>query len=512
MAAPRRRKPRSKIKRATSEERLYDYAKGLKNYRTNRRVVVVRMSELSPEYQQKRYLRAAMDAFRPLMMRFEGILVELSNGDILCGLNGASFADMDAVILKLRMSFRDDAVLKAQEDTGGEDVFCHWYEIERDYDEFLAMARDRHEAARNARSKADAGPEPDKIEADKVISIDAFDDEGADDDAWDSDEVREPMDETAKVGTLADVASGKSATASNKDKYQDPDRDKDQDRDKEQDKGEADDNDDGEDDDPDRPGIRRNIKYIEIAAPIKKHHVRSVSGTDLEKIATAVSAADMTPLIKRESIMLIAKGGPPTPVFADRFVPIPLMQETFLPGVDLLSDRWFMRHLREVVDRRTLGASLDFSDPAAMARGFRMSIETVDSFEFQGFELRTRRLKRNQFIMEFSLQDIVSDIEGFLKARDTLEKKDYRVCIGDMDPYTFTLLDRSNLKVDFEKVRYSSSFVGQAGKTWQKAFRKTVNTVGRERVILVACLDQDAIDWGHNMGISLFQGSYVTNL
>ena len=69
------------------------------------------------------YQRSSMEAFRPLMQDFEVELVELANGDIMCSLNEVSFASIDAVVLKLRIMFRDDEDLKALENESDEEPF-----------------------------------------------------------------------------------------------------------------------------------------------------------------------------------------------------------------------------------------------------------------------------------------------------------------------------------------------------------------------------------------------------
>ena len=122
MALPSRKKGRSKIKRASAEERLYDYAKGLKKFRKGRRAVLIRMSELSRLYADRRYSISTMQSFAPLLREFEGIILELRNKDIICCINGASYADIDNVVLKLRIMFRDDENLKHYEDSD-EDIF-----------------------------------------------------------------------------------------------------------------------------------------------------------------------------------------------------------------------------------------------------------------------------------------------------------------------------------------------------------------------------------------------------
>ena len=93
-----------------------------------------------------------------------------------------------------------------------------------------------------------------------------------------------------------------------------------------------------------------------------------------------------------------------------------------------------------------------------------------------------------------------------------MQARGYQICIGDMDPYMFTLLNRSVIRSDFEKVRWTKDFEQEATQEWKDVFQDMVKTVGRERVILVACRDKEAVEAGQALGISLFHGSYVNML
>ena len=571
MPMPSRKKSSSRIKRASAEERLLDYAKGLKKFRKGRRAVLIRMSALTRLFDERRYRSAAMKNFAPLMQDFEGILLELDNHDILCGLNGATYANMDSIVLKIRIMFRDDENLKKFEDME-DDAFVQWWDIEKDFDSFLEFSKERYNQLRINEAERAAAEDQKKTIGDKIFSLSSGGALSSGKMGGDIEGLKNRFANLGKKDTekTAGKATGKStenpaekpglaarfsqvnkssgleslaSRVSNNETEQAPEvleqeivveqdveapeevqapnktnrgnKKTSNKAKKEQPKNLATDfsyqnQDPTEDDRP--PGIQRNIRYVEIKPPKKEIEIRPVSAMDLEKIETAIMATDLSPMVSREDIRLISGKKKAKTVFSDRSVPIPLVRERFLPLVDISSDRWFMRHLREIVDRRTLIASLDFSDPSAMARGFRVSIDLIDSKEFMTFERNTRKIKRNQLILEFSFQDIVSKVSDYLRVQDILQARGYQICIGDMDPYMFTLLNRSVIRSDFEKVRWTKEFEQEATQEWKDVFKDMVKTVGRERVILVACRDKAAVEAGQALGISLFHGSYVNML
>lgn len=550
MPLPSRNTRGSKIKRSSSEERLLDYAKGLKKFRKGRRAVLIRMSELSRLFDERRYRSAAKKNFAPLMQEFEGMLLELDNHDILCGLNGASYAKMDSIVLNIRIMFRDDENLKKFEEME-EDIFVQWWDMEKDFDNFLEFSQERYNQFRIIEMERAAAEDQKKTIGDKIFSLSGSNKPEGDVGLGDVSGLKsrfanlgkkpeEPAEKTGLAGRFSQInkssklenLSGRPQQPSTSEPTQTASNEKEQVKKPEAQTGNTNrpepnkntatkkakpnnlatdfsyQNQNPEEDER-PPGIKRNIRYVEITPPKRQVEIRPVSAMDLEKIETAILATDLSPMVSREDIRLISRAGKAKTVFSDRIVPIPLVRERFLPLVDMSTDRWFMRHLREIVDKRTLIAALDFSDPTAMARGFRISIDAVDSKEFVTFERNTKRIKRNQLILEFSFQDIVSKVSDYLRVQDILQARGYQICIGDMDPYMFTLFNRSVIRSDFEKVRWTKEFEQEATQEWKDVFKQMVKTVGRERVILVACRDKEAVDAGQALGISLFHGSYV---
>ena len=140
------------------EEAMLEYVKSLKRHTQGRRAVLVRFAILTKYFRQPHHQRAATNEFAPLLRRFEGQMFTLSNSDVLCVLNGARVADMDDAVLKVRFMVRDDENLKALEARSEDDVLCRWFDIEKDYDEFLAFAQQRFETGEDP----DSPPPPEE--------------------------------------------------------------------------------------------------------------------------------------------------------------------------------------------------------------------------------------------------------------------------------------------------------------------------------------------------------------
>ena len=147
------------------ETLLVDYVERIAKNLAGRRAVHLHLSALNPYNRREHHIRIAANSFDGLASRHNGRLFVLSNNDIVMMCKGASVAEIDAVVLKLRFLFEDDP-LTAGDEASGESGFCTWYDLEHGCDKILSTARrlmaeaeaDRLTQAK-ARREAGAGAE-----------------------------------------------------------------------------------------------------------------------------------------------------------------------------------------------------------------------------------------------------------------------------------------------------------------------------------------------------------------
>lgn len=161
----------------SQEALLRDFAQRLGRHRQGRRAVHIHLSRLRPYNRRGHHLRIAANTFESLVTAYEGQLFQLSNADIVFVCKGASVADLDAAVVKVRYLFSEDPV--TQEDRAGQqDRFCTWYDFGQDYDAFLKQAETvfaEHEKRRSESSAAPSRPAPqlaplDPAELGKIIT------------------------------------------------------------------------------------------------------------------------------------------------------------------------------------------------------------------------------------------------------------------------------------------------------------------------------------------------------
>jgi hypothetical protein len=128
----------------SGEALLLDYAERLAKYLPGRRAVHVHLAELQPLNRREQHLRMAASAFDPLVRRAQGQNFRLSNGDLVVVVKDVTVAEIDDVVLRLRFMFGDDPLVHVPDDALGQAKFCDWYDLERQYPAFLALAQARH--------------------------------------------------------------------------------------------------------------------------------------------------------------------------------------------------------------------------------------------------------------------------------------------------------------------------------------------------------------------------------
>lgn len=152
----------------TPESLLLDTAERLGRVRAGRVAVRVRLSRVGAAFRDPAYGRIAARMFDGLVAQYRCQVFMLTDGDIVATGKDIPFGDLDAVVYKLRTLFDADPLVH-YDPYGPDDRFCAWYDLETDYDAFLAMAADAV-----SRGPARRPPPPPAIapaEAERIVGL-----------------------------------------------------------------------------------------------------------------------------------------------------------------------------------------------------------------------------------------------------------------------------------------------------------------------------------------------------
>jgi hypothetical protein len=86
------------------------------------------------------------------------------------------------------------------------------------------------------------------------------------------------------------------------------------------------------------------------------------------------------------------------------------------------------------------------------------------------------------------------------------------VCLDGLTTESFLDIDRNKLGLDLIKVQWNADVKSDLNSKENTALADAVRSCGNNRVILCRCDNQQAVQYGQALGISLFQGRFVDSL
>ncbi len=232
----------------------------------------------------------------------------------------------------------------------------------------------------------------------------------------------------------------------------------------------------------------------------------------LDRVETSLQRTDLSSLVRRQFVCSVDEKMVPEQVFSELFISIKDLRETLLPGVNLLSNKWLFQHLTETLDQRML-AMLGKTDTFTISGdiSFNLNVSTLLSSQFQAFDDNITASRRGAMIVELHKMDIFADLDAYLFAREFIHEKGYRVCLDGMTYRTMPFIERKRLGVDLIKVVWDGEMV-DGGDEMSENMRQMVESAGESNIVLCRVDTREAVDFGHSVGIRLFQGRHVENL
>jgi hypothetical protein len=156
------------------EAMFVEYVRRLGKEVQGRRLILLHVSRLQASNRREHHLRVIQNAFEPLMRRTEGQLFQFRNDDMAVSFKGATAAEIDDVVLKVRYLFANDPLVAPDSDQSG--AFATWYDLEfGDYSALLTEAERRGAEAEQTRRNrtANAGPPDAPLDPARLSRIEA---------------------------------------------------------------------------------------------------------------------------------------------------------------------------------------------------------------------------------------------------------------------------------------------------------------------------------------------------
>ncbi len=239
-----------------------------------------------------------------------------------------------------------------------------------------------------------------------------------------------------------------------------------------------------------------------------------IDSSQLTILHNTIQQADLSSMMGRQPICAMVPGTVPEPIFDEIHISIENLATNLLPNCDVLANPWLFQDLTRELDRRMI-AILMRNDDASLHKSFsiNLNVTTITSPEFLELDAALNGNRRNSILIEFQLIDIFSDFRGFLFAREFLRDRGYRICLDGLNHHTLTAIEPpTKLGFDLVKCEWSLDLADFLGGPRAKAFYNAVKAVGNSRFIMSRCDRPQAVQIGHALGISLFQGFHINDL
>ena len=255
---------------------------------------------------------------------------------------------------------------------------------------------------------------------------------------------------------------------------------------------------------------RRQKRIAAISGDGQRDARQPMDPRALAELVTMIDRADLSNVLRRQAVCAVVPGEAPKAIYREVYISIADLRDAVMPKRDLTSDRWLFQYLTQTLDRRVL-ALLRRNDDSALAHSYsvNLNISTLLSQEFQDFDQSLRSGARGSIVIELEKVDIFSDLGTYIFARDFVRERGYRLCLDGVSALTLPFIDRERLGLDLVKVFWSPDLADPARGA---EVRSAVERVGKARVILARCDTEEAVRFGRECGVNLFQGRYIDRL
>ena len=200
-------------------------------------------------------------------------------------------------------------------------------------------------------------------------------------------------------------------------------------------------------------------------------------------------------------------------VFDEMYININHLRQMLRSEVDFLSNRWLFKYITRILDERMI--ELIRHNPKRYLDtpiSVNLNVETILSSWFTEFDAVIKPQERVSIIIEVPVIDVFADMNAFMLARAKAQKLGYRICIDGLTVPSFISINREKLGADLIKVQWNADVQADLQTEENRELAVAVQAAGNNRVILCRCDNRSAIEYGHGLGISLFQGRYLDTL
>lgn len=247
--------------------------------------------------------------------------------------------------------------------------------------------------------------------------------------------------------------------------------------------------------------------------PEKAAKLQLFQPSHLAQMATTLRTMDVSSAIRSQTICAAIKGKPVKPLYEEMYVNIAHLRKLLKMDVDVFSSNPLFKYLTEMLDKRVLFLLRDqFSTYFRVPLSINLNVKTLLSEDFAAFDGMIKQKYKSSIVLEVHISDVFEDIANFMIARNAVQKLGYRICLDGLDSLSMLQIDRETLGCDLLKLKWNPDMSSEYHAEENRKLAAAIAKAKPSRVILCRCDDQAAVNFGHAVGISLFQGRHFDKI
>lgn len=224
----------------------------------------------------------------------------------------------------------------------------------------------------------------------------------------------------------------------------------------------------------------------------------------------AIANADLEGLVKRQKIMAILPGQDPVPVMQQHFVSFDDVVKTYIPNIECTPDPYLSAYIAQQIDTRVMFNKPDISSQGVILSSVRLSLSSIISQGFDGFDAVNAHQRKN-IVIELDILAGMQNPALLNHALELLSDKGYKTCLGGIKPKAFHWLNIDRIPVDFYKIHCpmpNAEYLDDA--TFINQTKATLSKLELGKVILSGCDSEKVMKFGHTCGFTLMQGNLIS--
>ncbi len=242
---------------------------------------------------------------------------------------------------------------------------------------------------------------------------------------------------------------------------------------------------------------------------IKANPKKPINAEEIDDLIKTLDFIDIAEIVKRQSVLRVDNKGNFTVFFQEFFIAVKDLVKKFDPTLDLLANRWLFYYFTQALDKKTIASLLSSSLknwPKTIS--LNLNLSSVFSHEFVNFA-KTFIQAEQKIVVEIQLMDVFNNLPRYFQTKEILQSGGHKLLIDSVSPNALRMINIDMLKPDLIKIFWEPLLEFD---TDNQDFKRIINAIGKENVILARCDGQKAIQWGLRYGITAFQGPYIDEI